>query len=84
MSQSEETGIIEVDEKKCNGCGWCIQACDYGAIRLPPEVTSVMICDLCGGETKCVEWFPEGVLELKFANECDNMFRFVIVEKMVK
>ncbi|MEA3459530.1 MAG: 4Fe-4S dicluster domain-containing protein, partial [Chloroflexota bacterium] len=26
LSQSEETGIIIVDEDLCNGCGWCIEA----------------------------------------------------------
>jgi Fe-S-cluster-containing dehydrogenase component len=30
LTQSEETGAIIVDKDKCNGCGWCIEACDYG------------------------------------------------------
>ncbi|MGA2524777.1 MAG: 4Fe-4S dicluster domain-containing protein, partial [Candidatus Bathyarchaeia archaeon] len=30
LSQSEDTGNIVLDKDKCNGCGWCIEACDYG------------------------------------------------------
>ena len=47
LKQSEETGIITVDKDKCNGCGWCIEACDYGAMMLHPETKIVFACDLC-------------------------------------
>ena len=32
LRQNETTGIIIADEYKCNGCGWCIEACEFGAI----------------------------------------------------
>ena len=28
LEQNPETGSIIVDEDKCNGCGFCIRACD--------------------------------------------------------
>jgi Fe-S-cluster-containing dehydrogenase component len=34
LSKNEETGIIQVDEDKCNGCAWCIESCEFGAIIL--------------------------------------------------
>lgn len=37
LRQSEETGVIIVDEAKCDGCGWCIKACDYGSITIDPQ-----------------------------------------------
>ena len=46
-----------------NGCGWCIEACEFGAIAIDPEKKVVTICDLCEGEPKCVEWCPENALE---------------------
>jgi len=67
LTQSEETGVIMVDDDKCDGCGWCIEACDYGAITLHPNLKVVRICDLCDGKPKCVEWCPEGALD--FANK---------------
>ena len=41
IKQSEETGTIILDPDKCNGCGWCIEACDYGAIMLHPETKTM-------------------------------------------
>lgn len=63
LEQSEEKGVIMVDEEKCTGCGWCDEACDYGAIQLHPERKVVYVCDLCEGEPKCVEWCPEEALD---------------------
>jgi TPP-dependent indolepyruvate ferredoxin oxidoreductase alpha subunit len=64
LAQSIETGVITVDEDKCNGCGWCIEACEYGAITLHPSKQKVIVCDLCNGEPECVQFCPEGALSL--------------------
>ena len=53
-----------MDEDKCNGCGWCIEACDYGAITLHPDTRKVIVCDICNGEPECVQFCPEGALNL--------------------
>lgn len=63
LEQSDETGVIMVDEDKCTGCGWCIEACEYGAITLHPDKKVVMTCDLCEGDPKCVQWCPEEALD---------------------
>ncbi len=64
LSQSTETGVIIIDEEKCNGCGWCIEACEYGAITLHPNKQKAIVCDLCNGEPECVQFCPEGALSL--------------------
>jgi len=53
-----ENGVIVVDENKCNGCGWCIQACPFGAITFNPDNRKAMICDLCDGDPECVKYCP--------------------------
>lgn len=63
LLQSEETGVIMVDEEMCNGCAWCVEACDFGAIQLHPESRVAFVCDLCDGEPQCVEWCPEEALD---------------------
>jgi len=64
LRQSEENGVLTVDETKCKGCDWCIQACPHGGLALDPDKTRVIACDLCGGEPKCVDACPEEALEL--------------------
>ncbi len=64
ISQSMETGAIIVDEQKCKGCDWCIDACQYGAITLHPSSHKAMVCDLCGGDPKCIPACPETALSL--------------------
>jgi len=82
LNQSE-TGVIIVDEDKCDGCGWCIKACPYGAIVLNPEKETAMICDLCEGEPQCVEWCPEEALELVTQKEFDQNVREATANKLI-
>jgi carbon-monoxide dehydrogenase iron sulfur subunit len=84
LTQSEKTGVIRVDEEKCDCCGWCMEACPYGAITLNPEKETVMICDLCDGEPQCVEWCPEGALDLVTQKEFDKNLRKTTVNKLIK
>jgi len=64
LTQTETTGLLNINERKCNGCDWCIQACPYGGITLDPDRRVVITCDLCNGEPKCIEFCPEEALEL--------------------
>ena len=65
LTQSTEDKTIIVDENRCKGCGWCIQACEYGAITLHPSTKKAIVCDMCNGEPVCVQWCPERALSLK-------------------
>jgi TPP-dependent indolepyruvate ferredoxin oxidoreductase alpha subunit len=65
LTQSAEDKTIVVDENRCKGCGWCIQACEYGAITLHPSTKKAIVCDMCNGEPVCVQWCPESALSLK-------------------
>jgi TPP-dependent indolepyruvate ferredoxin oxidoreductase alpha subunit len=62
LSQSKDRGVIRVDEEKCDGCGWCIEACQYGAVTLHPNTHKAIVCDTCGGEPACVLECPESAL----------------------
>jgi Fe-S-cluster-containing dehydrogenase component len=84
LTQSEETGTIMVDADACNGCGWCIEACDYGAIMLHPETKVVHVCDLCKdeGEPQCVKWCPEEALTLVTSDVLAQKARISAVKKL--
>ncbi|HIJ08496.1 TPA: 4Fe-4S binding protein [Candidatus Bathyarchaeota archaeon] len=62
---SLENRTIAVDSKKCDGCGWCIAACEYGAVTMHPDTGKAIICDTCNGAPECVQWCPEGALSFK-------------------
>jgi len=83
LSQSEETGVIIVDDDKCDVCGWCLESCKYGAIFLNLERKTVMVCDLCDGSPRCVEWCPEGALSLMTQEEFDQKARKATVSKLI-
>ena len=72
LSQEEATGIIMLDEAKCRGCDWCVQACEHGGISIHPNKGFSVACDLCGGEPKCVELCPEEALEIISTDEEAN------------
>ncbi len=64
LRQTKPNGIIEVDEKLCDGCGWCIEACKYGAVAIHPNSKKAIICDTCHGEPKCIVECPDSALKL--------------------
>ena len=66
LTQDSETGIIRIDPQKCDGCAWCIEACDFGAISINHETKLAEFCDQC--ETvedgpQCVKICPKDALE---------------------
>jgi carbon-monoxide dehydrogenase iron sulfur subunit len=72
LSRNEKTGIITVNSKTCTKCGSCIDACPYHGIRLHPETSIPMICDLCGGNPYCVKHCVPGALQ--WVDKTDEMF----------
>jgi len=84
LTQSEQTGVIMVDDDKCDGCSWCIEACDYGAITLHPELKKGRICDLCEGDPKCVKWCPEEALDFTTKDILAQKARIAVTKKLFK
>lgn len=77
-----EDGTILVDEIKCSGCGWCIEACDFGAITIFPQKHVAAICDLCEGNPKCVEWCPTEALHFVTSDIPAQKARISAVKKL--
>jgi Fe-S-cluster-containing hydrogenase component 2 len=69
ISQSETNGLLIIDEKKCKGCDWCVQACEHGGITIHSGTGKAIACDLCQGEPKCKEICPEEALEIVESDE---------------
>lgn len=54
--------IIEIDEKKCNGCGLCVTACHEGAIGLMDGRAKLLRDDYCDGLGNCLPVCPTGAI----------------------
>ena len=76
ISQSESTGLLIIDEHKCKGCDWCVQACDHGGITIHAVTGKAIACNLCEGDPQCKESCPEEALEIvdseEAADKCFN------------
>lgn len=69
LSVHPDNGTIVLDKVLCTGCGWCIEACDFGAIALDRRTKTVAICDLCAEleAPRCVEVCSKQALALTTA-----------------
>jgi Fe-S-cluster-containing hydrogenase component 2 len=34
LKMDDENNVIRLDKIRCSGCGWCIEACDFGAVAM--------------------------------------------------
>ncbi len=85
LSQSPTSGNIIVDKDKCTGCGWCIEACDYGAMMIHPETKVVYNCDLCRFRSdgpQCVKWCPEEALTVVTSDVLAQKARMSAIRKL--
>ena len=81
ITQTEGTGVLVIDEARCKGCDWCVQACEHGGITIHSETGKAIACNLCDGEPKCVEYCPEEALELVSTDEAaDKRFNDALVK----
>jgi Fe-S-cluster-containing hydrogenase component 2 len=83
LSRDEETGVIRLDEEKCNGCAWCIETCEFGVIALHPTDRTMVVCDLCDGDPKCVQYCPKKALSLKTPEEISQKTRKKAIKTLV-
>ena len=54
--------IIKIDEKKCNGCGACADACHEGAIGMIDGKAKLLREDYCDGLGDCLPPCPTGAI----------------------
>ncbi len=62
ITKDAQTGWVTIDRERCNNCTLCVAACPFSAIIITPEA-EVLLCDVCGGNPKCVEMCPTGAIQ---------------------
>jgi len=56
--------IIEIDEKKCNGCGQCIPNCPEGALQVIDGKARLVSDLFCDGLGACIGHCPQGAIKV--------------------
>ncbi|MGC9372612.1 MAG: ATP-binding protein [Thermovirgaceae bacterium] len=57
--------IIKIDEKKCDGCGLCAEACHEGAIRIIDGKAKLVSDSYCDGLGDCIGECPRGAISFE-------------------
>lgn len=88
--KDEDTGIVEVDNFKCVGCGYCLAACPYQVRFFNPETHAADKCDFCkqtnlkeGKQPACVESCPTKALTFGDLNDPKSEISQLITQKPV-
>lgn len=56
--------IITIDEKKCNGCGICVNACHEGAIEMVDGKARLISDEYCDGLGDCLPGCPTDAIKI--------------------
>ena len=65
--------MIQIDEKKCNGCGLCAAACHEGAIGIVEGKARLLRDDYCDGLGDCLPVCPTGAISIH--TNTDKVFK---------
>ena len=84
LNKDPKTGVINVNEEECDGCCWCIQSCEFGAITFDLDKKKVAICDLCGSDPQCVKYCPKDALELNAPEQISQKLRKEAIKKILR
>jgi thiosulfate reductase electron transport protein len=83
LSQDQETGIIRIDPTKCDGCAWCIEACEFGAITINHQTKLAEFCNQCEDieeGPQCVLICPKDALEYTTPDQRAQRTRRKLIE----
>ncbi len=90
-----DEGSIVVDDDKCNGCGFCVRACDFGVMSLNIDTMKAITCDLCEDmkdefidpevgkkEPQCIAVCPKEAISLKNVEQIGEETRIDAVKRL--
>lgn len=85
----DDLGVITISPEKCIRCLACVRACPWGAIYVHDEISTPILCDLCGYSNdptvipECVKWCPKKALLFEPATAIGDSRRVAYTKKLV-
>lgn len=83
-------GVVLVDEQRCIGCGYCVQACPYGSRFIHPVTHVASKCTFCyhrtskGLKPACVQACPVGARRFGDAKDPKDEVAEIIATQPVR
>ena len=68
FTRNKHTGGVHIEEKNCQACLACLDACPFKAVKMDRTNNIPMVCDLCDGNPQCVQNCFSGALSLNSGN----------------
>ncbi len=88
-SYSTKEGVVLVDDKRCIGCGYCVQACPYGSRFINPQTKTADKCTWCyhritkGLPPACVQACPVGARMFGDLKKEDDPVRKILATERI-
>ncbi len=57
--------MVNIDEEKCDGCGFCVPSCAEGAIQIIDGKAKLLADNLCDGLGACLGDCPQGAITIE-------------------
>jgi len=86
----DELGVITISSDVCIMCLACVEVCPWGAMFVHEEVSTPIVCDLCGYShdptivPACVRWCPKNALKFEPVTAIGDSRRILQAKKMAK
>jgi len=76
--------LVLIDRQKCVGCGMCVSACPFGAMKIDKQKGKSYKCDLCKGDPECVKVCEPKAMEYQDMERVKNPGMVYMAKKLAR
>ncbi len=81
ITRNEGTGAMVINQIKCIKCKMCIHACPFGSTGYDSVNSTIIKCDLCGGDPQCAKNCASGAIVFREGNTANLSKKKIIANK---